>query len=569
MTKDNARHNLLQRPRDVPVRTSLGVMAIAFYVVLLVSSANDWFAFYFDVSLNATTWMGRIGLLMLPPIAYWVTYRVCLGLQRSDRAMLEHGIETGIIKRLPHGEFIEVHQPLAGVDDHGHAIPLEYQGASVPRKMNQLGIGGAPVPGSLLTPDPPEETAELTRARHELASAEAAHSDSDAFKRRGDRRPSPGGHLRPHPRDRRLDRSSRSAPRSPIVRPGGRSHEREAPVRVDTMMQGTSIAELADEARDREKAGYDGLWTFETAHDPFVQLMPVAEHSERLAVGTAIAVAFARSPMTMAYTANDLQNHSRGRLLLGLGSQVKPHIERRFNMPWSSPAPRMREYISALRAIWASWNSGERLNFRGDFYSHTLMTPFFSPGPNPWGPPRVYLAAVGEHMTRVAGEVCDGLIPHPLTTQRYLRERTLPLLEEGLAASGRTLDGFSISLQGLVVTGRTEEEMAAADLGVRRQIAFYGSTPAYHGVLELHGWGELGVELNRLSRSTDEDRWVRMGELIDDDVLAAFAVVAEPDALGPALVARFGDIVDRFTFYTPYEIDEALLAPAIEALRSA
>jgi ubiquinol-cytochrome c reductase cytochrome b subunit len=181
MTKDNARHNLLQRPRDVPVRTSLGVMSIAFYVVLLVSSANDWFAFYFNVSLNATTWMGRIGLLLLPPLAYWVSYRVCLGLQRSDRATLEHGIETGIIKRLPHGEFIEVHQPLAGVDDHGHAIPLEYQGASVPRKMNQLGMGGAPVPGSLLTPDPPEETAELTRARHELASAEAAHSDSDAF----------------------------------------------------------------------------------------------------------------------------------------------------------------------------------------------------------------------------------------------------------------------------------------------------------------------------------------------------------------------------------------------------
>ena len=143
--------------------------------------------------------------------------------------------------------------------------------------------------------------------------------------------------------------------------------------------------------------------------------------------------------MTMAYTANDLQTHSRGRLLLGLGSQVKPHIERRFAMPWSNPAPRMREYISALRAIWSAWNTGERLDFRGDFYSHTLMTPFFSPGPNPWGPPKVYLAAVGEHMTRVAGEVCDGLIPHPLTTQRYLRERTIPLLEEGLAASGRTL----------------------------------------------------------------------------------------------------------------------------------
>jgi probable F420-dependent oxidoreductase len=313
------------------------------------------------------------------------------------------------------------------------------------------------------------------------------------------------------------------------------------------MMQGTSIAELADEARDREKAGYDGLWTFETAHDPFVQLMPVAEHSERLAVGTAIAVAFARSPMTMAYTANDLQSHSRGRLLLGLGSQVKPHIERRFNMPWSNPAPRMREYISALRAIWASWNTGDRLDFRGDFYSHTLMTPFFSPGPNPWGPPRVYLAAVGEHMTRVAGEVCDGLIPHPLTTQRYLQERTLPLLEEGLAASGRTLDGFSISLQGLVVTGRTEEEMAAADLGVRRQIAFYGSTPAYRPVLALHGWGELADRLHALSVSKDEGRWAAMGELIDDEVLHAFAVIGTSRDAGAELKRRYGDIVDRVT----------------------
>ncbi len=173
-TKDTAIHNLLQRPRDVPVRTSLGVMAITFYFVLLVSSANDWFAYYFDVSLNATTWMGRIGLLILPPIAYWVTYRLCIGLQRGDRAVLEHGIETGIIKRLPHGEFVEVHQPLAGLDAHGHPIPLEYQGASVPKKMNQLGSGGAPVPGSLLTPDPVDQTRALEKARAEEAAAEAA-----------------------------------------------------------------------------------------------------------------------------------------------------------------------------------------------------------------------------------------------------------------------------------------------------------------------------------------------------------------------------------------------------------
>jgi probable F420-dependent oxidoreductase len=337
-------------------------------------------------------------------------------------------------------------------------------------------------------------------------------------------------------------------------------------VRVDTMVQGTSIAELADEARDREKAGYDGLWTFETAHDPFVQLMPVAEHSERLAVGTAIAVAFARSPMTLAYTANDLQNHSRGRLLLGLGSQVKPHIERRFNMPWSSPAPRMREYISALRAIWASWNSGERLNFRGDFYSHTLMTPFFSPGPNPWGPSRVYLAAVGEHMTEVAGAVCDGFMPHPFTTLRYLNERTLPTLERGRASAGRSLDGYSISLSGLVATGRTEEELATAVRAVRDQIAFYGSTPAYHPVLALHGWAELGAELNRLSRGPDEDRWRRMGELIDDEVLHAFAVVAEPDQVGAAVAARYGGLADRFTFYAPYPHDADLWKPAVDEL---
>ena len=172
MTGDKALHNLLQRPRDVPVRTSLGAMAIASYVVLLVSSANDWFAFFFNVSLNATTWMGRVGFLILPPIAYWVTYRWCLGLQRSDRAVLEHGIETGIVRRLPHGEFIEIHQPLGGVDHHGHAIPLEYQGAAVPKKMNQLGSAGQPVPGSLIKTDPAGQTAELERVRQELTQAD-------------------------------------------------------------------------------------------------------------------------------------------------------------------------------------------------------------------------------------------------------------------------------------------------------------------------------------------------------------------------------------------------------------
>ncbi|WP_433294904.1 LLM class F420-dependent oxidoreductase [Pseudonocardia sp. CA-142604] len=340
-------------------------------------------------------------------------------------------------------------------------------------------------------------------------------------------------------------------------------------MKVDAMLQGTGLADLAEEARKREDGGYDGLWSFEGPHDPFLPLVPVAEHTSRLAVGTAIAVAFARNPMSTAYVAHDLQVHSQGRFLLGLGSQVRPHIERRFAMTWSHPAPRMREFVQAMRAIWAAWNDGERLNFRGDFYSHTLMTPFFSPAPSPWGPPKVYIAAVGEHMTRAAGEVCDGVLPHGFTTERYMREVTMPILQEGLTASGRALADFSISFSGLVVSGRNEEEIAAATRGVKEQIAFYGSTPSYRKVLDLHGWGELGVELNRLSRGTDDARWRQMGELIDDDVLNAFAVVAEPDQLGPAILERFGDIVDRFTFYAPYQHADDLFVPAIEKLRAA
>ncbi|TQM14145.1 TIGR03617 family F420-dependent LLM class oxidoreductase [Pseudonocardia kunmingensis] len=338
-------------------------------------------------------------------------------------------------------------------------------------------------------------------------------------------------------------------------------------MKVDAMLRGTGLAEIAGEAREREAAGVDGLWSFEGPHDPFLPLMPVAEHTSRVAMGTAIAVAFARNPMSTAYVAHDLQVHSEGRFLLGLGSQVKPHVERRFAMPWSHPARRMREYVQALRAIWSAWNDGERLAFRGEFYSHTLMTPFFTPAPSAYGPPAVYLAAVGDQMTRVAGEVCDGLLPHAFTTERYLREHTLPVLEGGIAASGRSRADFSIALSGFVVSGTSEEEMAAAARGVREQIAFYGSTPAYRPVLELHGWGELGVELNRLSRGTDPDRWRRMGELVDDEVLATFAVVAEPDRLGDALLARFGGIADRFTFYAPYPHEDALFAPAAEVLR--
>jgi probable F420-dependent oxidoreductase len=340
-------------------------------------------------------------------------------------------------------------------------------------------------------------------------------------------------------------------------------------VKIDARVHETALADLVREARDREAAGYDGLWTAETGHDPFVLTVPMAEHTRSVSVGTGIAVAFARSPMTTAYSAYDLQVFAEGRFLLGLGSQIRPHIERRFSMPWSRPAARMREYVRALRAIWTAWETGERLDFRGDFYTHTLMTPFFAPKPSLWGPPPVYLAAVGDHMTRVAGEVCDGLQPHTFTTRRYLVERTLPVLREGIAAAGRAPGDVAVSLSAFVVSGSTEEEMAEAARATREQIAFYGSTPAYHNVLALHGWEDLGPELNRLSKGTGADRWRRMGELIDDEVLSTFAVIAEPERLGAALIERWGGLLDRISFYAHYRHAPDLFDPAIEALRAA
>jgi probable F420-dependent oxidoreductase len=268
--------------------------------------------------------------------------------------------------------------------------------------------------------------------------------------------------------------------------------------------------------------------------------------------------------MTLAVQANDLQLLSQGRLLLGLGSQIKAHITRRFAMPWSHPAPRMREYILAMRAIWDCWHNGTKLSFQGEFYSHTLMTPFFNPGPSPFGAPRVMLAGVGETMTAVAGEVADGFLCHGFTTERYLREATLPTLTR--ARPGGDLAGFEVSGSPFLVTGRTDEEMSEARRGVREQIAFYGSTPAYRPVLELHGWGALSDELHGLSRL---GKWKEMGEAIDDQVLDAFAVTAEPDRAAAELLRRYGDIMTRMTLYTPYAIDPAVTGQIVADLQGA
>jgi probable F420-dependent oxidoreductase len=315
----------------------------------------------------------------------------------------------------------------------------------------------------------------------------------------------------------------------------------------------------------QEEQGYDGLWTAETAHDPFFPLLLASQSTTRVELGTGIAVAFARNPMNLAQIAWDLQAASEGRFILGLGSQIKPHITKRFSMPWSHPAARMREMILAIRAIWASWNDGTKLDFQGDFYTHTLMTPFFNPGPNPHGDAKIALAGVGELMTEVAGEVCDGFLCHGFTTERYLREVTLPALERGAAKAGRTLGDIEISGPAFVVTGTDEEEMARSIAGTKQQIAFYGSTPAYRGVLELHGWGGLQDDLNKMSK---EGKWKEMGDLITDEILHTFAVVAEPERIAAGLEDRYGDVVQRISFYAPYASDPDRWRAVMEQLHA-
>jgi probable F420-dependent oxidoreductase len=325
-------------------------------------------------------------------------------------------------------------------------------------------------------------------------------------------------------------------------------------MKVDAMLP-PDLSQAGQTARQLEQDGYAGVWTSETNHDPFLPLTLAAEHTSTVELGTSIAVAFARNPMLMANVGWDLQAFSGGRLILGLGSQIKPHITKRFSMEWSHPAPRMREFVLAMRAIWDTWQNGAPLAFRGEYYTHTLMTPFFAPSRNDlaeFGPPKVFLAGVGELMTEVAGEVCDGFICHGFSTEKYLREITIPALERGRAKAGKSMDGFEIVAPGFVVTGATDQAIETAAAATRQQIAFYGSTPAYRGVLETHGWGELQEQLNALSK---QGKWVEMGELINDEVLNSFAVVGAPDEIAPELGRRYGDIVDRISYYALYERD--------------
>jgi probable F420-dependent oxidoreductase len=303
-------------------------------------------------------------------------------------------------------------------------------------------------------------------------------------------------------------------------------------------------------ARAAEVEGCDavkGLFVPEGAHDPFVTLTLAASSTERLEIGTGIALAFARTPMSMAYSAYDLHQLSGGRSILGLGSQIKAHITRRFDMPWSQPAKRMGEYVEALRAIWHSWQTGDALDFRGDFYSHTLMPPLFNPGPLGFDAPRVWVAAVGPLMVKTAGQVSDGIITHPLISRSYLEDVMLPELAKARAGQTRP---FEVATMAMVATGHTEEDLERAIAGTRQQIGFYASTPAYKPVLDHHGWGDLHTEAHAFTKT---GRWSELADLIDDEVLNTFAVAGEVATAGPALVNRFDGLVDRLNLSLPYK----------------
>jgi probable F420-dependent oxidoreductase len=327
---------------------------------------------------------------------------------------------------------------------------------------------------------------------------------------------------------------------------------------------GTDLASAGDRAVELEQLGYDGAFTAEGPHEPFLPLALAAVRTERLELMTNIAVAFARSPMEMAQMANDLQLASRGRFVLGVGSQIKPHIENRFAMPWSRPAARMAELVRAVKAIQACWQDGTPLRFEGEFYRHTLMTPFFSPGPNPFGPPPVFVAALGPRMTRVAAEAGDGLLIHPFHSGQFVQEHSAPAVADGLARSGRDPGGFTFAATVILATGTTESEADRAAVGVRRLLAFYGSTPAYRVVLDAHGWGDLQPDLNRLSK---QGRWDEMTGVIPDEVVDALVVQGPPETIAAAVALRYAGVVERVSFSTPYDIEPSTVAAVLAGFK--
>ena len=324
-------------------------------------------------------------------------------------------------------------------------------------------------------------------------------------------------------------------------------------IKIDTIFaygkELESTDAMAHRARELEELGFDGLMVAEIDHDPFQPLVIAAHATSRIELRTAIAVALARSPMTMANSAHDVNAWSGGRFALGIGSQIKPHITKRFSMPWHGPAKQMREYIESLRAIWDCWYDGKPLDYRGDFYQHTLMTPEFTPTNTAHGRPPVLMAAVGPLMMKAACAVADGIIVHSFCTEKHFKEHMLPLLREELAANGRSLDDFTIQFPVFTASGTNEEELETAKRAIKYRIGFYGSTPAYKTVLDTHGWGDLQPRLNRM---TKEGHWDKLPDEINDEILDAFAAVGEPTRVAETVRDRFAGLIDRTVLEARY-----------------
>jgi probable F420-dependent oxidoreductase len=324
-------------------------------------------------------------------------------------------------------------------------------------------------------------------------------------------------------------------------------------MKFDVSIFPNDLNTVGDLARRVEDCGFSGLWTAETAHNPFLPLTHAAAATARINLGTGIAVAFPRSPMVMANLAWDLAEQSKGRFILGLGTQIKAHITKRFSTEWSAPVPRLREYIEGMRAIWNTWQNGAPLRYLGEHYKFTLMTPFFSPHPMPYWEIPVYIAGVNDGLCRLAGELCQGFHVHPFHTVRYLKELIIPSIEQGAAKAGRSRADVQLTCAIFVVTGRNAEEMQHTAIMAKSQIAFYASTPSYAAVLEKHGWQDLTDRLNLMIR---DGRWAELWTEISDEMLNAFAVVAAPDELADKVKERYAGLLDRVGYYFPFVPDE-------------
>ncbi len=321
-------------------------------------------------------------------------------------------------------------------------------------------------------------------------------------------------------------------------------------MKLDTSLRAHNLREIPAAAKAAEEAGFDAVWTAEAGNDPFLPVALAAEHTSRVKIGTAVAIAFPRSPMATAYTAWDLAGLSGGRFILGLGTQVKGHIERRYSATWDAPVPRLREYIQSLRAIFECWSrGGAQLSYRGRYYNFSLMTPFFTPPRQDHPNLPIYIAGVNKHAIRLAGETCDGLHAHPFNSPRYLADFVLPNVERGLKQAGRSRRDFTVAATAFVIAGNNREEQERARAQVRRQIAFYASTRTYRVVLEMHGWGGVSDRLNEKAARGD---WSDMAGEITDEMLDVYTVTGAWSDIGDRVRKRYEGLLDRVAFHVPY-----------------